>query len=617
MEKVHTDVLVIGGGLAGERAAVEAAIHGHDVIIISLVPTRRSHSCGAQGGMQAALGNTMMAEGDNTDVHFMDTVKGSDWGADQDRIRMFADAMPWVVRQMDHWGIPWNRVVPGKFKFHKRGKVHDAEDKKEKEGLITQRDFGGVSFWRCAYTSDGTGHTLLYTMDNIAARFGVKVHDRVEALSLIHDGENCIGAVVRDLRDGSLRPYIAKTTVIATGGFGRIYGKSTNSVQSEGTGLVIAQDTGKVPVANLEAVQFHPTALVPVWILITEGCRGDGGYLLDKDDYRFMQDYEPEKQELASRDVVSRRMIQHIRAGKGVDSPYGKHLWLDLRHLGRDHLETKLREVTDIARAFIGVDPVTEKVPVLPTQHYSMGGVRTNIDCAAYGLRGLYAAGESGCWDMHGFNRLGGNSLAETLVTGWVAGSKLSDFIDNDFDAAFSDKLIDEFVAKQQARIDELINGTNGGTENIIQLRTRMEEVLHEKVGIFRNHDDLKEAVDELKDLHARSKKLKLQTSGKWASPEMALALKLPGMIRTAINVAYGALQRTESRGSHYREDFPARDDVNWLSRTLAYWKNPDDELPTLEYEKPVITESQPGSRGYGESKVITADDKKDEEKKE
>ena len=362
MEKVHTDVLVIGGGLAGERAAVEAAMRGHDVIIISLVPTRRSHSCGAQGGMQAALGNTMMAEGDNPDVHFMDTVKGSDWGADQDRIRMFADAMPWVVRQMDHWGIPWNRVVPGKYKFHKRGEVHDAEDKKENEGLITQRDFGGVSFWRCAYTSDGTGHTLLYTMDNIAARFGVKVHDRVEALSLIHDGENCIGAVVRDLRDGSLRPYIAKTTVIATGGFGRIYGKSTNSVQSEGTGLVIAQDTGKVPVANLEAVQFHPTALVPVWILITEGCRGDGGYLIDKDGHRFMADYEPEKQELASRDVVSRRMIQHIRAGKGVDSPYGPFLWLDLRHLGDDHLETKLREVTEIARALIGLGQVANKV---------------------------------------------------------------------------------------------------------------------------------------------------------------------------------------------------------------------------------------------------------------
>jgi fumarate reductase flavoprotein subunit len=452
-------------------------------------------------------------------------------------------------------------------------------------------------------------------MDNVAAKFGVKVHDRVEAISLIHDGENCLGVVVRDLRNGSLRAYMAKATIIATGGFGCIYGKSTNSVQSEGSGLVIAMDTGEVPLGNMEAVQFHPTALVPVWILITEGCRGDGGYLLDKDEYRFMQDYEPEKQELASRDVVSRRMIQHIRAGKGVDSPYGPYLWLDLRHLGREHLETKLREVTDITRAFIGVDTVTELVPVLPTQHYSMGGVRTNIDCAAYGLKGLYAAGEAGCWDMHGFNRLGGNSLAETLTTGWVAGSKVSEFVKNDFDAAFPDRLIEEAVAKQQARIDELIKGTNGGTEDVYKLRTQMEEILQAKVGIFRNGKDLQEAVDGLKDLHERSKKLKLRSHGKWANPEMALALKLPGMIRLAICVAYGALKRTESRGSHYREDFPARDDVNWLSRTLAYWKNPDGELPILEYEKPIITESPPGTRGYGESKVISADDKKEEGK--
>jgi len=609
MERVLTDVLIIGGGLAGERAAVEAAMRGHDVTIISLIPARRSHSCAAQGGMQAALGNMAMADGDNVDVHFNDTVKGSDWGADQDRIRLFVEAMPWIVRQMDHWGIPWNRVVAGKFSFHKRGKKHDAENKKEKEGLITQRDFGGVSYWRCAYTADGTGHTLLYTMDNVAAKFGVKVHDRVEAVALIHDGKNCLGAVVRDLRDGSLRPYLAKATVIATGGFGRIYGKSTNAIQNEGTGCIIAQDTGLVPLGNMEAVQFHPTALVPVWILITEGCRGDGGYLLDRDNHRFMADYEPEKQELASRDVVSRRMIQHIRAGKGVEGPYGQHLWLDIHHLGRQHLETRLREVTDICRHFIGVDPVKEPVPVLPTQHYSMGGVRTDIDCAAYGLRGLYAAGEAGCWDMHGFNRLGGNSLAETLVTGWVSGTKLSEYIEKGFDASFSSRLIDEAVAAQQARIDGLINSS--GSENVYRLRTEMENVLLDNVHIFRNGPNLEKAVEALKDLYARSKKIKLRSHGKWANPELGLALRLPGMIRLALCIAYGGLKRTESRGSHYREDFPARDDQKWLKRTLAYWKNPDDGLPTLEYEDPVITESPPGSRGYGESQVIPAEGKK------
>jgi fumarate reductase flavoprotein subunit len=448
-------------------------------------------------------------------------------------------------------------VVAGKFTFHKRGKKHQAEDQQEKEGLITQRDFGGVSYWRCAYTADGTGHTLLYTMDNVAAKFGVKIHDRVEAVALIHDGQNCLGAVVRDLRDGSLRPYLAKATVIATGGFGRIYGKSTNAIQNEGTGCIIAQDTGLVPLGNMEAIQFHPTALVPVWILITEGCRGDGGYLLDRDNHRFMADYEPEKQELASRDVVSRRMIQHIRAGKGVEGPYGQHLWLDIRHLGRRHLETRLREVTDICR----------------------------------------------------FNRLGGNSLAETLVTGWIAGTKLCDYIEKDFDAAFAPKLIEEAVRAQQARIDELIKG--GGDENVYQLRKEMEDALLDNVHIFRNGPQLEKAVNELKDLHARSRKLKLESHGKWANPELSMALKLPGMIRLALSIAYGGLKRTESRGSHYREDFPARDDQNWLKRTLAYWKQPDDELPTLEYEAPVITESPPGSRGYGESQVIPAEGKK------
>ncbi len=614
MEKVHTDVLVIGGGLAGERAAVEAASRGHDVTIISLIPARRSHSCAAQGGMQAALGNTAMAIGDNTDVHFADTVKGSDWGADQDRVRLFVESMPWIVRQMDYWGCPWNRVVPGKFIFHKKGQVHEAEDIKEKAGLITQRDFGGVSFWRCAYTADGTGHTLLYTMDNVRAKFGVKVHDRVEVLGLIHDGKNCLGAVIRDLRDGTLRPYLAKATVIATGGFGRIYGKSTNAIQNEGTGCAIAINTGLVPLGNMEAVQFHPTAIVPVWILVTEGCRGDGGYLLDKDNHRFMPDYEPEKQELASRDVVSRRMMQHIRAGKGVDGPYGPHLWLDIRHLGREHLTTKLREVYDICKYFIGVDVVTELIPVLPTQHYSMGGVRTDINCAVYGLKGLYAAGESGCWDMHGFNRLGGNSLAETLVTGWVAGKNLSDYIEKEYDISISDKHVEAAVKEQQARIDALIKG--GGTENVYKVRTRMEDILLENVHIFRNGDGLQSAVNDLQELLDVSKKVKLSSHGKWANPEIALALKIEGQIKLALCVAYGALKRTESRGSHYREDYPARDDVHWLSRTLAYWKDVNDKLPTLEYEKPVITESQPGSRGYGESKVISADDKKGEEKK-
>jgi len=310
--------------------------------------------------MQAAMGNAAKGKGDNTTIHWLDTVKGSDWGADQEVARIFADNSPIAMREMAHFGVPWNRVKGGPAECFIKGKKEIVEEDYNNEGLITSRAFGGTAKWRTCYTSDGTGHSVLYTMDNMVVQHGITVHDRVEALDLIHSNGKCHGAIVRSLRDGSLSVYFSKATVIATGGFGRIYGASTNAVINEGTGNAIALDTGLVPMGNMEAVQFHPTAIVPTDILVTEGCRGDGGLLLDKDEYRFMPDYEPDKQELASRDVVSRRMSEHIKKGKGIDSPYGKHLWLDLRHLGEEHLKTKLREVYDICMYFIGVNPIKD-----------------------------------------------------------------------------------------------------------------------------------------------------------------------------------------------------------------------------------------------------------------
>ena len=395
-----TDVLVIGAGLAGERAAIAAAAEGNEVTILSLVPPRRSHSCAAQGGMQASLGNCNKGAGDSKELHWLDTVKGSDWGADQEAARIFADNAPLAMREMAHFGVPWSRVKGGPADYFIKGKKVTLEEPHENEGLIMHRDFGGVSRWRTCYTADGTGHTVLYTMDNMVVQLGITVHDRMEAISLIHDGAHCRGAVVRCLRTGQLRAYIAKATLIATGGFGRIYRYSTNAIINEGTGQAIALDTGVVPLGNMEAVQFHPTGIVPTDILVTEGCRGDGAFLLDKDEYRFMPDYEPAKQELASRDVVSRRMTEHIRKGKGIESPDGVHLWLDVRHLGEDHLRTKLREVFDICMYFLGVNPITQLIPVRPTQHYSMGGIRTNKDGHAYSLEGLWSLGEAACWDM-------------------------------------------------------------------------------------------------------------------------------------------------------------------------------------------------------------------------
>ncbi len=596
-----TEVLVIGAGLAGERVAIEAALRGHECLILSLVPPRRSHSTAAQGGMQASLGNVAMGYGDNPDVHFEDTVKGSDWGCEQDVARLFVNLAPVAVRQLCQWGVPWTRVVPGR-KVLPDGR--EIEDLPEKEGLIAQRAFGGTAKWRTCYAADGTGHVLQYSMDSMVVKLGVTVHDRLEAISLIHDGERCYGAVARDLRTGRLRPYLAKATVIATGGYGRIYGVSTNAVINEGTGMIIAQDTGVVPLGNMEAVQFHPTGIVPTGILVTEGCRGDGGYLLDKNLHRFMPDYEPAKKELASRDVVSRRMMYHILQGYGVDSPYGPHLWLDIRHLGCEHIERNLREVQTICRNFLGVECTEELIPVRPTQHYSMGGVRTNIDGAAYGLAGLFAAGEAACWDLHGFNRLGGNSLAETIVAGMAVGDKVADYV-GQIDLNFSPGLVADSVRTQEKRIAALLAGA--GKENVYELRARMEETLLNLVGIFRKGDDLEQAVATLKDLYARSHQLRLRSNGLGPNPEVAAALKLPGMLRLALCITYGALTRTESRGSHFREDYPQRDDANWLKRTLAYWR-PGAEMPELQYEPVKITELPPGDRGYGEATAKLGD---------
>ncbi len=608
METEFTDLLCIGAGLAGERVAVEAAAAGFKTICLSIVPPRRSHSSAAQGGMQASLGNCAKGDGDCPDVHFEDTVKGSDWGCDQEVARLFVDTAPGAVREMAFWGIPWNRVAPGKSTYFKGGKQFEKVEAKEKEGLITARDFGGTAKWRTCYTSDGTGHTLLYTMDNKVVEMGVKVHDRMEAVTLIHNGDVCMGAVARCLKTGRLKAYLAKATLIATGGYGKIYRESTNAVINDGSGAIMALETGIVPLGNPEAIQFHPTGIVPTNILVTEGCRGDGGTLLDVDQKRFMPDYEPEKAELASRDVVSRWMTHHIRQGHGVKSPYGDHLWLDIRHLGEKHIKTKLREVEEICNNFLGVDPITQLIPVRPAQHYSMGGVRTNRDGAAYGLKGLFSAGEAACWDMHGFNRLGGNSLAETIVAGKIVGGKVAEFLKG-YEIQWDTACVRDAALRVEKRIDRLVAGRDGH-ENVYEVRNAMQNELMDRVAIFRNGKDLQTAVENLQSIHERAKKVGLRSSGIGASPELALALKIQGMLRLALCVGYGALQRTESRGCHAREDYEARNDRDWLNRTLATWKE-GDSLPTLNYEPATqVTLLQPGSRGYGVCKIIGCDGK-------
>ncbi len=610
MNIIQTDLLCIGAGLAGERVAIEAAAGGFSAICLSIVPARRSHSSAAQGGMQAALGNSAMGEGDSPDVHFADTVKGSDWGCDQEVARLFVNAAPIAMRQMAFWGVPWNRVVPGEQTYYKGGKPFTAFEKPENEGLIHSRNFGGTAKWRTCYTSDGTGHCVLYTLDNRAAQMGVDVRDKVEAIALIHDGDTCMGVIARSLKTGELTAYLARATLIATGGFGRIYRESTNAVICDGGGLICALNTGVAALGNMEAVQFHPTGIVPTDILVTEGCRGDGGTLLDKNEYRFMPDYEPEKAELASRDVVSRRMTEHMRKGLGVPSPYGDHLWLDIRHLGEHHIRTKLREVDEICQSFLGVDPVHQLIPVRPTQHYSMGGLRTNKDGAAYGLKGLFAAGEAACWDMHGFNRLGGNSLAETVVAGMLIGDKIVEYLKGT-ETTFSTAAVRDAMAREQARIADLVACKNGN-ENPYTVRNAMFDSIMKGAGIFRNGKDLETCVGELQEILGRARKVGLRSNGKGANPELTMALKIEGMVKLALCVAYGALMRTESRGAHTREDYPARNDRDWLTRTLATWQEGAD-LPTLDYEPATkVFEMPPGDRGYGGGKIIPMDAPKD-----
>jgi len=606
MKIIYTDVLVIGGGLAGLRMAIAAKRRGHDVIILSLVPAKRSHSKAAQGGMQASLANVIKGQGDSEDVHFEDTVRGSDWGADQEVVRMFVNTTPKAVRELAAWGVPWSRIRKGDRDVIINSQKVTITERDEAHGLLAQRDFGGTKKWRTCYVSDGTGHAMITAMADRAVADSIPVHERTEALALIHDAGRCYGAVVRDLITGQLTGYVAKATAVTTGGAGRLYRVTTNAVISEGIGHALALETGIAALGNMEAVQYHPTGIFPAGILVTEGCRGDGGLLKDADGHRFMPDYEPEKKELASRDVVSRRMEEHIARGKGAKTRFGDHLWLDITLLGEHHIKHNLREVYEICHYFLGIDPVKEWIPVRAAQHYTMGGVRTRPTGESPTLKGLFAAGEAACWDMHGFNRLGGNSVAETVVAGMIVGEFVADFCDRPENAVnIPTGVVYDYLEREQAKLDAMLSGK--GTEDAVALRVAMQEIMTDKVGIFRRGKDLEQAVDELQKLLTRSRNIGVRYQTLGANPELVTAYRTRKMLKLGLTIAYGALTRTESRGAHFREDFPRRNDAEWLKRTLATWKNEDDTLPTLAYETLDVKrmELPPGWRGYGAKDYI------------
>ncbi len=621
--KIHyCDALIIGGGLAGLRVAVQTQEKGLNTIVLSLVPVKRSHSAAAQGGMQSSLANTVMGQGDNEDIHFADTVKGSDWGCDQVVARMFVTTAPKATRQLAEWGVPWTRVRKGAREVVINAQRTTITEPKEAHGLINARDFGGTKKWRTCYTADATGHTMLYGVANRALRDDVEIHERKELMSLIVEDGRCYGGIVRDLMSGEIEAYVAKATCIATGGWGRIYRTTTNAVICEGTGQAAALETGLASLGNPEAVQFHPTPIVPSGILLTEGCRGDGGVLRDVDGYRFMPDYEPEKKDLASRDVVSRRMMEHIRKGKGVPSPFGDHLWLDISILGRKHIEKNLRDVQEIAMTFNGIDPADPGpkgwLPVRPAQHYSMGGIRTKPTGESPDIIGLFSCGEAACWDLHGFNRLGGNSVAETVVAGMIVGSYMAQFCKS-CELHIDTRLVKDSIEAQKAKVQEILNRPEGEGMSIFEIKRRMQVIMDEKVGIFRHGDTLKEAVDELQELLRLSQRVAVRYKCSKANPELEQAYRVPKMLKIAISVAYAALLRTESRGAHYREDYTKRDDLNWLKRTLVRWRDSEASLPEVEYEALDIMkmEMPPAFRGYGRKGQIIENPLSDKRRKE
>ncbi len=620
MKIFYTDTLVIGGGLAGLRLAIATKKAGFKTTVLSLIPVKRSHSAAAQGGMQASLANTVMSKGDNEDIHFEDTVKGSDWGCDQKVARMFTHVAPKAIRELTAWGVPWSRIQQGDRTVVINGENRTITEDKTTHGLITSRDFGGTKKWRTCYTADATGHTMLYAVANEAIKNDVTILEKKEAVKLIYKDDVCYGAVVKDLMTGNISAYLSKATVIATGGYGRIYEATTNAVICEGTGAALALETGVAKLANMEAVQFHPTAIVPSGILMTEGCRGDGGILRDVDGYRFMPDYEPEKKELASRDVVSRRMTEHIRKGKGVKSAYGDHLWLDISILGRKHIEKNLRDMQEICMNFLGIDPAEDGVwiPVRPMQHYSMGGIKVDETGQSPHLKGLFSCGEAACWDLHGFNRLGGNSVAETVVSGMIIGEYVQKYCKSHnllFDTKLANDFMKEFDIEQDIILENLCSiDKKFNDHSIYDIRDKMRKIMMDKVGIFRTGDELQKAFEELKELLKQSDGVHLRSNNKSVNPGLIDTLRVKKMLKLALCVTKGAMLRTESRGAHTREDFPKRDDQNWLKRTLTTWDKACSNEPRVTYENIDIMgmELPPGFRGYGKKgNIIENEDSK------
>ncbi|HAG53345.1 MAG TPA: succinate dehydrogenase/fumarate reductase flavoprotein subunit [Alphaproteobacteria bacterium] len=536
--KIH-DILIVGAGLTGLRAAFEGITADLDVAVLTKVHPLRSHSCAAQGGVNAAIDKD-----DDWRDHAYDTVKGADFIGDEDSIELMCKEAPQAVLDLDDLGCPFSR---------------------NEDGSIAQRAFGGASFARTAYAADRTGHAMLHTLWEQAIKHGTHIYQEYHLLKIIKNklGHAC-GVVAMEIATGKLEVIRAKTVLIATGGYGRVYKANTNAMINTGDGIALAMKAG-ANLADLEFVQFHPTGLKTSGILISEGVRGEGAYLIGKDGKRFMSKYAPNKLELASRDVVSRSEAMEIMAGNGVDGA----VFLDVRHLGRDLILERLPQIRQLSIDFEGVDPVDKPIPVRPTCHYTMGGIRTE-KLGQTNVKGLYSAGEASCTSVHGANRLGANSLLETIVFGKFVGKEMVRFIKQDY-IQQEDLTVDEDVCKDTV---ELLNKIkNQSSESGIRpaiLREKLTEAMNKFVGVFRNEELLAQGLEKILEVKADFEKVCVDDKSDCFNTDLLTTLELGNLILLAEATVKSALERKESRGAHTREEYPARDDENYRKHTIA-----------------------------------------------
>ncbi|MFW6041068.1 MAG: FAD-dependent oxidoreductase [Thermoplasmatota archaeon] len=546
------DLVIIGGGLAGLRAAVAGVENDVDVAVISKVHPLRSHSVAAQGGINAALGNNPKAKDDSWEDHAFDTVKGSDYLADQDAVEVLTKYAPNAVIELEHWGTVFSRM---------------------EEGKIAQRPFGGAGVPRTCYAADRTGHNLLNTLFEQTHDRDITFYDEYFVTSLVIEDKRCVGCIALHVPSGELHAFSSRSLVLATGGYGRIYNRSTNALINTGDGQGMAYRCG-ASLEDMEFIQFHPTTLYDSNILITEGARGEGGYLLNRKGERFMKNYAPEAMELAPRDIVARAIIKEVEEGRGYENEYVN---LDLTHLGEERINERLPGIRQIAKDFAGVDPVNDPIPVQPGQHYSMGGIYVDVD-GKTGLKGLYACGECSCVSVHGANRLGGNSLLETVVFGKIVGEKASE------DAKLVKKKKDysvykEAIEKDDEIITELLKREEGvGYSEVMH---ELRETMFQYFGVYRDEEMMKMGVEKIKKLKNRFSKVHIKNKNRKFNMALVRTLELRNMLEIAGIVGISSIKREESRGSHYRTDFPERDDDNFLQHTIV--KKTDDG-PVLDY---------------------------------